>query len=114
MRGRNASPDELTAAEKAKLEEGSQKAKVFTFNNNIYSNYNPDYIIETVSPAKRLLPKIDQKRVEMIRKLQLSGKIKSTGRSPVPLQLYEEEQPVDHLYITKVTKRVPVAHDQQL
>ena len=46
--------------------------------------------IEHVKPMKRLLPKIDQQKVDMIKKLKRSGKIKSTGRSPVPLQLYEE------------------------
>ena len=50
----------------------------------------------------------------MIKKLQLTGQMKSTGRSPVPLQLYEQENAIDHLYITKVTKLVPVAHDQQI
>lgn len=38
----------------------------------------------------------------------------STGRSPVPLKLYDEVNAVDHLYITQVTKHVPVAHDHQL
>ena len=47
----------------------------------------------------------------MIKKLKRTGKIKSTGRSPVPLYLYEEANAIDHLYITKVTKIVPVAHD---
>lgn len=47
----------------------------------------------------------------MIQKLKQTGKIKSTGRSPVPLFLYEEANAKDHLYISKVTKHVPVAHD---
>ena len=50
----------------------------------------------------------------MIKKLKRTGKIKSTGRSPVPLFLYEEANAKDHLYISSVTKHVPVAHDQQL
>ena len=85
--------------------------KTLNFNNNIYNNFTPDYSIESVSPAKRLLPKIDQQRVELIKRLKKDGKIKTLGRSPVPLQLYEETDAKDHLYISTVTKRVPVAHD---
>ena len=44
--------------------------KSFNFNNNIYNNFTPDYSIESVSPAKRLLPKIDQQRVELIKRLK--------------------------------------------
>ncbi len=91
--------------------ERAKHARAFSFNSNIYNAYNPTHTIESVSPAKRLLPKADQQRVELIKKLQKDGKIKSTGRSPVPLQLYEEADAKDHLYITKVTKKVPVAHD---
>ena len=68
-------------------------------------------MIAFASPARRLLPKMDQARVDMIRRLKDQGKIKSTGRSPVPLQLYDTAEAVDHLYITSVTKHVPVAHD---
>ena len=92
----------------------SKRENSFSFNNNIYNNFNPDHSIDQVKPIKRLLPRIDQQKVDMIRKLKRSGKIKSTGRSPVPLYLYEEANAADHLYISKVTKHVPVAHDQQL
>ena len=71
-------------------------------------------MIESVSPAKRLLPKVDQQRIDLIKQLKSSGKIKSLGRSDVPLHLYEETNAQDHLYISTVTKHVPVAHDQQL
>ncbi len=93
------------------MTERAKNARAFSFNSNIYNAYNPTHMIESVSPAKRLLPKADQNRVNLIKRLQKEGKIKSTGRSPVPLQLYNEANARDHLYITTVTKHVPVAHD---
>lgn len=38
----------------------NKPTKGFSFNNNIYNNYNPSHIIEAISPARRLLPKMDQ------------------------------------------------------
>ena len=90
----------------------NKEENTFSFNNNIYNNYASEHSIDHVEQVKRLLPRIDQQKVDMIKKLKRTGKIKSTGRSPVPLFLYEEAKAVDHLYITKVTKHMPVAHDQ--
>ena len=109
---RSNSPYEKEDAELLKAQgSGKEKQFSFSFNNNIYNNFAPEYCIDSVTPGKRLLPKIDQAKIDMIKKLKRSGVIKSTGRSPVPLYLYEEENAKDHLYITSVTKRVPVAHD---
>ena len=36
------------------------KEQPFSFNNNIYNNFAPDHSIDSVSPAVRLLPKLDQ------------------------------------------------------
>ena len=94
--------------------ESTRQGRSFNFNNNIYNNFAPEHSIDYVSPAKRLLPKMDQHRIDVINKLKKTGKLKSLGRSPVPLQLFEETDPRDHLYISTVTKHVPVAHDSQL
>ena len=84
------------------------------FNNNIYNNVCLDHTIEGVSNAeKRNLPEAEKEKIALIDRLQAEGKIKSTGRSPVKLKLFEKSAQ-DHLYVNSVTKRVPVARDQQI
>ena len=84
----------------------------FSFNNNIYNNFSPSHSIDQVDdPSSRMHSTQDRHKVAVIKQLKLEGKIKSTGRSPVPLRLYDTPNAEDHLYINKVTKRVPVAHD---
>ena len=39
--------------------DGAKQGHSFSFNNNIYNNFNAEHSIEHVAPAKRLLPRID-------------------------------------------------------
>ena len=55
----------------------------------------------------------DKEKIELIDRLKAEGKIKNTGRSPVKLHIFENNAQ-DHLYVNTVTKRVPVASDNQI
>ena len=87
---RSNSPFQEDDRQASPSKDGKKQENSFSFNNNIYNNFAPEHSIDYVKPKKRLLPRIDQKKIEMIQKLKRTGKIKSTGRSPVPLFLYEE------------------------
>lgn len=52
-----------------------QEQKGFSFNNNIYNNYNPDHAVDTEPSSKRLLSKADQQRVDIINSLKQAGTI---------------------------------------
>ena len=81
------------------------------FNNNIYNKVSHEHTIETVGdPSSRNLPELEREKVAVIDRLQAEGKIKSTGRSPVKLRLFDKSAN-DHLYVNTITKKVPVAHD---
>ena len=84
------------------------------FDNNIYHKVFNEHTIETAGPpSDRNLPEIERDKVAIIDRLQAEGKIKSTGRSPVKLRLFDNSAN-DHLYVNTITKKVPVAHDQQI
>ena len=69
-----------------------------------------DTVCHVNHPSKRNLPEAEKEKIALIDRLQAEGKIKSTGRSPVKLKLFEKSAQ-DHLYVNSITKRVPVARD---
>jgi len=66
--------------------------KIVGFNNNIYSNCNEDHTLISASPVlERLLPKEENERVKLAKKLRKEGKIKGpSGRLDVKLSLFDD------------------------